>query len=81
MAFSLKVLVFSFIRPFFKCKLATEFSLLQEGEKKFGMKTNKGKDKFFRSGKAEQWKDLLSLTQIKKIEASCKQSMKELNYL
>ena len=59
----------------------SEFSLLQEGEKKFGMKTNKGKDKFFRSGKAEQWKDLLSLTQIKKIEASCKQSMKELNYL
>ena len=59
----------------------SEFSLLQEGEKKFGMKTNKGKDKFFRTGKAEQWKDLLSLTQIKKIEASCKQGMKELNYL
>ena len=59
----------------------SEFSLLQEGEKKFGMKTNKGKDKFFRTGKAEQWKDLLSLNQIKKIEASCKQGMKELNYL
>ena len=59
----------------------SEFSLLQEGEKKFGMKTNKGTDKFFRTGKAEQWKDLLSLNQIKKIEASCKQGMKELNYL
>ena len=59
----------------------SEFSLLQEGEKKFGMKTNKGKDKFFRSGKAQQWKNLLSLTQIKKIEASCQQGMKELNYL
>ena len=44
----------------------SEFSLLQKSEKKFGMKTHKGKDKFFRSGKAEQWKDILSLAQIKK---------------
>ena len=59
----------------------SEFSLLQKSEKKFGMKTHKGKDKFFRSGKAKQWKDILSLAQIKKIEASCEQGMKELNYL
>ena len=59
----------------------SEFSLLQKSEKKFGMKTNKGKNKFFRSGKSEQWKDLLSFSQIKTIEASCKQGMRELNYL
>ena len=58
----------------------TEFAS-SANRKKFGMKTHKGKGKFFRSGKAEQWKDLLSLAQIKKIETSCKQGMKELNYL
>ena len=50
-------------------------------DKKFGMKTHKGKGKFFRSGKARQWKDILNVSQIKKIENACRQGMKELNYL
>ena len=59
----------------------SEFSLLQKSEKKFGMKTNQGKGVFFRSGKSGQWKDILSNSQIKRIENSCKKAMKELNYL
>ena len=59
----------------------SEFSLLKKSEKKFGMKTNDGNGLFFISGKAGQWKDLLNISQINKIENSCRQGMRELNYL
>lgn len=67
-----------------KIKFSVEnsrFEILKESEEKFGFKTNEGESKFFRSGKSEQWKDILSKSQIKKIEEHCKDEMKFLGYL
>ena len=59
----------------------SQFNVLKNGEIKYGMETNKGKGSFFRSGTSGQWKNLLSNSQIKKIEDSCREGMLAFNYL
>ena len=59
----------------------SNFELLQKNEKKFKMKTNESKNIFFRRGKAYQWKKVLTASQIKKIENSCKKAMIDLDYI
>jgi hypothetical protein len=57
----------------------SDFKRLQEIENinKFHESSNR----FFNSGKIGQWKNILSIEQITKIEKSCKDEMIELGYL
>ncbi len=57
----------------------SDFKRLKELEKI--KKFSESSSKFFNSGKVGQWKEFLSLDQIKKIENFCKNEMKELDYL
>ncbi len=59
----------------------TSISNLKKEEELFGFKEASKYSKFFRSGKVEQWKDLLNLSQIKLIEKELYPLMKQFNYL
>ena len=58
----------------------SNFNSFQENESKFGFKEAK-KEVFFRKGKKNQWKDELSISQVKKIENILSSEMKILGYL
>ena len=64
-------------------KIAWETSInnLKKEEELFGFNEASKYSRFFRSGKKEQWKDILSLTQIKLIEKELNPIMKLFNYL
>lgn len=57
------------------------FEKMKENENKYGFSEKFGKEKFFRKGKSDEWKDILQLPLVKKIEEAFKEEMKELNYL
>ena len=60
----------------------SSFDILSKQEKIFGFdEQNESKDPFFRNGQKDQWKDHLTLKQIKKIEKILTKEMKELGYL
>ena len=59
----------------------SQFDKLQKSEKIYGFKANEGNTNFFRSGKSEQWKNVLNNSQIKKIESTFRDEMKFLGYL
>ena len=59
----------------------TSMSNLKKEEELFGFKEASKYSRFFRSGKTEQWKDILSLYQRKLIEKELYPMMKQFNYL
>ena len=59
----------------------TDFNFMKILEEKFGFKEALSHTKFFNIGKKNQWKDKLTLQQIKKIEKNFKKEMEYLNYL
>ena len=59
----------------------TNINNLKKEEELFGFKEASKYSKFFRSGKTGQWKDILSLSQIKLIEKELYPLMKLFNYL
>ncbi len=59
----------------------TSISNLKNEEELFGFEEASKYSKFFRSGKIEQWKDLLSLNQIKLIEKKLYPLMRLFNYI
>ena len=59
----------------------TSMGNLKKEEELFGFKEASKYSNFFRSGKMEQWKDILSLDQIKLIEKELYPMMKQFNYL
>lgn len=59
----------------------TNFKTLQHYEKKYGFKASRKKEKFFRQGRANQWKKILTKEQIKKIEYSFKDIMVKFGYI
>jgi len=59
----------------------TSMSNLKKEEELFGFKEASKYSNFFRSGKMEQWRDILSLDQIKLIEKELYPMMKQFNYL
>ena len=61
--------------------LTTNFENMKKTEDKEGFKEAKEWTKFFSVGKKNQWKDKLSLNQIKKIEESFRDAMINFKYL
>ena len=59
----------------------TSINNLKKEEELFGFKEASKYSRFFRSGRTEQWKDILSLYQIKLIEKELYPMMKQFNYL
>lgn len=59
----------------------TNFNNLQKIEDKYGFDETSKHSKFFRSGKSNQWKDILSNTQVQLIENNLKTLMKHFNYI
>ncbi len=59
----------------------THFSKLQEYEKQKGFSEATKNSVFFREGKSMQWKNILTIKQIEKIEKEFKATMNKLNYL
>jgi hypothetical protein len=59
----------------------TSINNLKKEEDLFGFNEASKYSKFFRSGRTEQWKDILSLGQIKLIEKELYSMMKQFNYL
>lgn len=59
----------------------TSINNLKKEERLFGFNEASKYSRFFRSGKTEQWKDILSLGQIKLIEKELYPMMKQFNYL
>ena len=59
---------------------STNFKKLQDHEFKFGFREAR-KGRFFHKGKANQWKEILTTRQLKKVENSFKKTMKELDYI
>ena len=59
----------------------SKFDKLQKSEKKYGFKANEGNANFFRLGKSKQWKNVLTNSQIKKIESTFSDEMELLGYL
>ena len=59
----------------------TNINNLKKEEELFGFKEASKYSNFFRSGKVEQWRDILSLDQIKLIEKELYPMMKQFNYL
>tara|TARA_A100000164_G_C21716257_1_gene680662 strand:- start:54 stop:881 length:828 start_codon:yes stop_codon:yes gene_type:complete len=64
-----------------KIILNTDFNNLKTLEEKNGFDEATKNSKFFRSGMSNQWKDVLSNTQIKLIENNLKPLMKHFNYI
>ncbi len=58
----------------------TKFSNLKAMEEKEGFREKGAGDKFFRVGKAEQWKDILTKKQIKQIEEDHAEIMEKMGY-
>ena len=50
-------------------------------EEKFGFKEALNHSRFFNVGKKNQWKDQLTLQQVKKIEKNFKKEMEYFDYL
>ena len=59
----------------------TSINNLKKEEDSYGFKEASKYSKFFRSGKAEQWKEVLTANQIKTIEKKLYTLMKQFNYL
>ena len=59
----------------------SDFKILSDYEKKLGFDEAKNNIPFFRKGEVNQWKEKLSLTQIRKIENNLNNEMKTLGYL
>ena len=59
----------------------TNFNNLRDLEDKNGFDEATKHSKFFRSGKSNQWKDVLSNTQVKLIEKNLKSLMRYFNYI
>ena len=59
----------------------TSINNLKKEEDLSGFNEASKYSKFFRSGRTEQWKDILSLGQIKLIEKELYSMMKQFNYL
>ena len=59
----------------------TNFNNLKKLEDKNGFDEVTKHSKFFRSGTSNQWKDILSNSQIKLIEKNLKSLMKYFNYI
>jgi hypothetical protein len=59
----------------------TSINNLKKEERLFGFNEASKYSRFFRSGRTEQWKDILSLGQIKLIEKELYPMMKQFNYL
>jgi hypothetical protein len=57
------------------------FDKLSSEETKFGFKENQGRENFFRKGLIDEWKTVLTKSQIKIIEDNFQIEMKELGYL
>lgn len=60
---------------------ATKFEALQKLEKEKGFVEKVGKELFFRVGKVNQWKNILTKKQIDQIESGHKEVMKKYGYL
>ena len=60
---------------------STSFDRLQQIEKNSGFKEASSYSKFFREGKSEQWKSILSVNQIKLIEKELYKPMSRLGYI
>ena len=60
---------------------STSFDRLQQIEKNSGFKEASDYSKFFREGKSEQWKNILSVNQIKLIEKELYKPMSRLGYI
>ena len=56
-------------------------SVKTKGKKDSGFKEASGYSKFFREGKSEQWKNILSVNQIKLIEKELYKPMSRLGYI
>ena len=59
----------------------SNFDILSKHEKQYGFKEAKNNRPFFHKGKKHQWKDKLSLDQIKKIEKNLCKEMEILGYI
>jgi len=59
----------------------TDFDFMKKIEEKFGFKEALSHTKFFNIGKKNQWKDQLTVYQIKKIEKNFKKQMEYFDYL
>ena len=62
-------------------KIDNLFKNLTDNEKKFGFTERLGKEKFFRKGLVDEWKNVLKENLVKKIEKEFFEEMKELKYL
>ena len=60
---------------------STSFSRLKENEEKKGFNEASKNSKFFRSGKSNQWKSILSEKQLHIIETNLREYMLKFNYL
>ena len=58
-----------------------EFDNLQKLEKKFGFDERKGNSLFFRNAKNEEWKDVLTSSQLDLLNNEFQNEMKDLGYL
>ena len=80
-----------FIRKFIKFEIDDEkikktidicsFKNLSKEESESGFVEKHGKENFFRKGEIDEWKNILPINLIKKIEQKFEKGMKELNYL
>ena len=59
----------------------TSLSYMQNLESKLGFVEAKPWSNFFRKGKKNQWKDILTSDQVKIIEHKCKKNLQKFNYL
>ena len=59
----------------------TNFNNLKKIEDKYGFDESSKHSRFFRSGTSNQWKDILSKTQIQLIENNLKTLMRHFNYI
>ena len=60
---------------------STTFDRLKEFENKYGFEENEKNNIFFRNGKIQQWKKILTDNQVKKINNSFKTTMQKLDYI
>lgn len=67
---------------FIKSVQACRFDNIQRIEDKEGFREkSRNQDRFFKYGKSERWKDVLSLEQIKQIESDHGKTMKQFGYI
>jgi hypothetical protein len=68
-------------QSFARACAATTFEKMREQEDRFGFKERKHGDRFFNSGKAGGWKDVLSKEQADRIEGDHREVMQTMGYL